>query len=211
VGDPLSLPKTRSPRWESTTKGRSAIILHRKPPLATGDHRMVAILIGLLTGVLGSSVAAERMMLGSQIATPLSSQTTNGDARCKPSESVYRPRRLREGDWEQTIQVDVCVPDDDALRIVLAIRDRQLVNRQHITFDDESLRRPTLPSVDLSQVIGIQAAGRPGGKSRQYFITLVETPGRLEHLRLLVNALSEQVEVVSSERVRLSVRPHGGA
>ena len=68
-----------------------------------------------------------------------------------------------------------------------------------------------MPSVDLSQVIGIQAAGRPSGKSRQYFITVVETPGRLEHLRLLVNVLSGRVEVVRSERVRLLVGPHGGA
>ena len=172
---------------------------------------MVAILIGFLTGVLGSSEAAEPTIPGSPIAMAPSSQTTNGDARCKASESVYRPRRLREGDWEHTTPVDVCVPDEDALRIVLAIRDRQLVNRQHITFDDESLRRPTLPSVDLSEVIDIQAAGRPSDKSRSYFITLVETPGRLEHLRLLVSVFDGRVEVVSSERVRLLVGPRGGA
>ena len=72
-----------------------------------------------------------------------------------PTGQTHRNRRLTEKDWRVTIGLDPCVPEPDAHRILRAINNNRLVNRQPAGAAGRLL---DIPKIEVSQVLSIAVA-----------------------------------------------------
>ena len=129
-----------------------------------------------------------------------SGQRTSSALTCARGQA-HRQRRFAEKGWSVTIGLDPCVSEPDARRILRAISEAHLVNRQPETVGGAaSGRRPDLPNVQVSQVLSIglvEERVREVAPSAQYSVmTRTSAPSAgARGLYLLVSILGENVEV----------------
>ena len=158
-----------------------------------GNPRNIALfcVVGTILVHLGLVAARQSFASG---------QRTSSALTCARGQ-VHRQRRFAEKGWRVTIGLDPCVSEPDARRILRAISDARLVNRQPETVGGAaSGRRPDLPNVQVSQVLYIALVEerlREVAPSARYAVmtrTSALSAGA-QGLFLLVSILGENVEV----------------
>jgi hypothetical protein len=146
--------------------------------------------------ILGRALGVVLAGAGLLATQGVASQRSSAATPC-PNGQTHRNHRFTEKGWRVTIGLDPCVPEPDARRILRAIDESRLVNRQPAGAADGRLH--DIPKIDVRQVLSIALADEReravAPHARYVVMTRTSAPSAAASgLSLLVSVLGDDVE-----------------